>query len=155
MEFRFKNDTRPMDVWILSMSRTYRSLVGMCNIVFTGAIIAATYHFWNKTNDIFEVLLLFGCMLFTVIQPALVYLRAKIQVAGIPKDMELFFDEKGLHVTVGTQQESIPWKKIKGAVKERNMVIVRSDAQHGYILTNRSMGDKREAFLDFLQQKMK
>lgn len=155
MEFRFKNDTKPIDFWLLSMSHTYHSVVGVCNIVFTGAVIAATFKLWGRIHDLLEVLLLLGCFLFTVIQPTLVYLRAKVQVAGIPKDMELLFDEKGLQVTVGAQRESIPWKKIKGITKERNMLIVRSDERHGYILTNRALGDKREAFLDFLKQKMK
>lgn len=154
MEFRFKNDTKPMDFWILSMSHTYRSMVGVCNVVFTVAVIAATIRLMGQIHDVLEVLLLFGCFLFTVIQPTAVYLRAKAQVAGIPKDMELFFDEKGLHVTVEEQCESIPWKKIKGVVEERNMVIIRSDARHGYILTNRAMNGQREEFLRFVQLKI-
>lgn len=155
MEFRFKNDTKPIDFWLLSMSHTYRSMIGACNIIFTGAVIIATYRLWGKIHDSLELLLLLGCLLFTVIQPILVYLKAKAQVAGIPKDMELLFDEKGLQVTVGTQTESIPWKKIKGITEERNMVIVRSDARHGYILTNRMLGNERKSFIDFLKQKMK
>lgn len=155
MEFRFKNDTKPIDFWLLSMSHTYHSMVGVCNIVFTGAVTVATFKLWGRIHDLLEVLLLFGCLLFTVIQPILVYLRAKAQVAGIPRDMELLFDEKGLHVTVGEQRESIPWKKIKNITEERNMIIVRSDERHGYILTNRALGSEREAFLDFLKQKMK
>ena len=155
MEFRFKNDTKPIDFWLLSMSHTYHSMVGVCNIVFTGAVTVATFKLWGRIHDLLEVLLLFGCLLFTVIQPILVYLRAKAQVAGIPRNMELRFDEKGLHVTVGEQRESIPWKKIKNITEERNMIIVRSDERHGYILTNRALGSEREAFLDFLKQKMK
>ena len=153
MEFRFKNDTKPIDFWILSMSHTYHSMVGVCNIVFTVAVIAATCKLMGKINDLLEVLLLLGCFLFTVIQPTLVYLRAKAQVAGIPKDMELCFDEKGLHVTVGEQKESITWKNIKSVVIERNMVVVRSDARHGYILTNRMLGEKKDEFLGFVQRK--
>lgn len=155
MEFRFKNDTKPIDMWLLSMSHTYHSMVGVCNMIFTGAVIAATVKLWGRLNDFLELLFVLGCLLFTVIQPTLVYLRARAQVAGIPKDMELLFDEKGLHVTVGEQKESIPWKKITGITKERNMLIIRSDARHGYMLTNRAMGRQKNAFLDFLEQKMK
>lgn len=155
MEFRFKNDTKPIDMWLLSMSHTYHSMVGVCNMIFTGAVIAATVKLWGRLNDFLELLFVLGCLLFTVIQPTLVYLRARAQVAGIPKDMELLFDEKGLHVTVGEQKESIPWEKITGITKERNMLIIRSDARHGYMLTNRAMGRQKKAFLDFLEQKMK
>lgn len=155
MEFRFKSDITPLDLWKLSMYHTYHSMIGGCNIVFTGAMFVASYFLLNNTNDIIEVLLIVGCLLFTVIQPALVYLRARSQVAGVPKDMELLFNESGLHVTVGEQHESIPWKKIKGVTKEHNMVIIHSDERHGYILTNRAMGEKRESFLELVEQKIK
>lgn len=154
MEFRFKNDTKPIDFWILSMSHTYRSMVGVCNIVFTVAVIAATIRLMGRIHDLLEVLLLFGCFLFTVIQPALVYLRARTQVEGIPKDMELLFDEKGLHITVGEQQESIPWKRIKSVIEERNMIMISADGRHGYILTNRAMNGQRDEFLSFLKMKI-
>lgn len=154
MEFRFKNNVKPMDFFVLSMSRTYRSMVGVCNIVFTVAVIAATFQLMGKIHDLLEVLLLFGCFLFTVIQPTIVYLRSKAQVAGIPKDMELLFNEKGLHVTVGEQKESIPWKKIQSIVEEWNMVMIGSDARHGYILTNRMLGNQKEDFLKFAKEKI-
>lgn len=154
MEFRFKNDVKPMDFFVLSMSRTYHSMVGVCNIVFTVAVIAATSQLMGKIHDLLEVLLLFGCFLFTVIQPTLVYLRSKAQVAGIPKEMELLFDEKGLHVTVGERKESIPWKKLRGISEERNMIMISSDARHGYILTNRMLGSNKEDFLKFVREKI-
>ena len=154
MEFRFKNDVKPMDFFLLSMSRTYRSMVGVCNIVFTVAVIAATFKLMGQIHDLLEVFLLFGCFLFTVIQPSIVYLRSKMQVAGIPKDMELLFDEKGLHVSVGEQKESIPWKKIRNVIKEKNMVMISSDARHGYILTNRMLGKQKEEFLKFVEKKI-
>lgn len=155
MEFRFKCDIVPMDLWKLSMHHTYHSVIGVCNIIFTCAMFVASYFLMGKTNDIIEVLLIFGCLLFTVIQPVLLYLRSKNQVAGVPKDMELLFDEKGLYVTVGEKHESIPWKKIKGVTKEHNMVIIHSDERHGYILTNRAMDGQRESFLELVEQKMK
>ena len=154
MEFRFKNDVKPMDFFLLSMSRTYRSMVGVCNIVFTVAVIAATFQLMGKIHDLLEVFLLFGCFLFTVIQPTLVYLRSKAQVAGIPKEMELLFDEKGLHVTVGEKKETIPWKKIRSMAEEWNMVMISSDARHGYILTNRMLGTQKAEFIKFVEQKI-
>lgn len=155
MEFRFKSDIAPMDLWKLSMYHTYHSVIGACNVIFTCAMFIASYFLMGKTNDVIEVLLIFGCLLFPVIQPVLLYLRSKSQVAGVPKDMELLFNERGLHVTVGEQHESIPWKKIKGMTKEHNMVIIHSDERHGYILTNRAMDGKRESFLEYMEQKMK
>ena len=38
--------------------------------------------------------MLFGCLLFPVIQPIAIYLKAKGQVRAMPKGVELAFDEK-------------------------------------------------------------
>lgn len=41
----------------------------------------------------------------------------------MPKDVELSFDDAGLHVTVGKEKESIGWKKLRVA-NEPGMMIV-------------------------------
>ena len=61
-----------------------------------------------------QMLMLFGCLLFPVIQPIAIYLKAKGQAKTMPKDVELSFDDAGLHVTVGKEKESIGWKKAAG-----------------------------------------
>ena len=76
------------------------------------------------------------------------------QAMMIPRDMELEFTDKGLHVEVGVQSEDIPWRKIVSVTKEYNMVVVRSDAQHGYIITNRMLGKQKDEFWTFVQAKI-
>ena len=55
----------------------------------------------------------------------------------------------------GGKQEDIPWKKLARIAVEPDMVILYSDAKHGYILTNQNMGQKRNAFLAFIKQQTK
>ena len=154
MTYRFENKVKPSDFWLLSMHHTYHSTVGICNIVFTLAMFALTYRFGKTASDAVEVLLFFGCILFPVLQPFFVYLRSKGQAMLIPEKLVLEFDEKGLTVEVGTQTQSIPWKKITSVTKEYNMVIVRSDAKHGYIITNRMLGKQKQDFWAFIQSKI-
>lgn len=151
MEYRFKNKVRPSDFWILSMHHTYHSVVGLCNVIFTAAMFALTYRYFGKVNDILEVLMFLGCILFPVLQPFIVYLRSKTQVSMIPENLELSFDDRGLLITVGGQKQDIPWKKIVSATKEYNMVIVRSGPKHGYIISNRMMGKNKQEFWEFVQ----
>jgi len=154
MEYQFVNDARPGDFWLLAMSRTYRSLAGVCNIVFTVAIIAETIHFWESVNDILQVLLLLACMIFTVFQPFFVYMNSKTQAALIPRGMKLLFNDRGLTVTVGDRSEDIPWKKITGLIIERRLVFIKSDNKHGYVLTNRMLGKDKASFIEFASNKI-
>lgn len=153
MTYQFRSEVTALDFWRLTMRQTYRSMAGICNIIFTVAMILLTAKFWNQSGDLVQVLLLFACLLFPVIQPIGIYLKAKAQARALPKDMELKFDDAGLHVTVGTQKEDIRWKRIR-VVKQPNMIIVFSDAKHGYMLTNRVLGKEKEAFFAFAEEKI-
>ena len=70
----------------------------------------------------------------------------------MPKDVKLSFDDAGLHVTVGKEKESIGWKKLRVA-NEPGMMIVFSDARHGYMLTNRILGAQKEPFFCICERK--
>lgn len=155
MRYQYRSKIRPIDFWALSMRRTYRSLVGMCNIVFGVAMIVLTLRFWNQANDIVQTLLFLACLLIPVIQPLGVYLKAKVQVSVIPQGTELAFGENGIHVTLNGEQEFIAWNKVKGVRKEGRMVIVYTDANHGYMLTNRVLGSERDEFYQYVKAHIK
>lgn len=128
------------------MRRTYRSLVGMCNIVFGVAMILLTVKFWNQAGDLLQALLFLGCLLIPVIQPAGVYLKARTQVSMTPQGTELIFDDEGIHVTLGDQREFIRWNKVRGVRKEGSIIVIYTDASHGYMLTKRVLGREKDAF---------
>ena len=145
MTYQFKSEVTAGDFWKLTMSRTYRSVAGVCNMVFTVAMILFTAKFFRTSGDLMQMLMLFGCLLFPVIQPIAIYLKAKGQ--------DLSFDDAGLHVTVGKEKESIGWKKLRVA-NEPGMMIVFSDARHGYMLTNRILGAQKEPFFAFAKERI-
>ncbi len=150
MTYKFVNQVTPLDFFRLSMSRTYRSLVGVCNIVYTVAIFAVTIHFWEAANDIVQVLLIFACMVFIFFQPFGVMMKAKAQAGMIPRDLELLFDDYGLHVSLGDQKEDLGWKRIR-LVEERGMLFINSDAKHGYVITNKMLDGRRVEFVEFFK----
>ncbi|SFU84053.1 YcxB family protein [Butyrivibrio sp. M55] len=155
MEYRYISDVKPKDLWFIAMIRTYRSLAGVVNVVFTVAMIMLSIRFWGTSGPFIRALLMFGCMLFPIIQPFLVYLRSIKQLETLPGRVELLFDDNGVHVSSDGKQEDIKWNKIVNAIKQSNMIIVMSDKSHGYMLTNRILGDEKDEFYDFLCKKIR
>lgn len=155
MKYRFKSQVTAFDCWKTTMSQTYHSIVGVCNIVFTCAMFALAFVYLGKVKPLETILIILGCMWFTLIQPTGIFLRYRKSLAGIPQDMELGFSANGMHVMTGGKQEDISWKKLARIAVEPNMVILYSDAKHGYILTNKNMGQERNAFLAFVKQQTK
>lgn len=154
MQFHFVNRIKPIDFWKMSMSHTYRSMTGVVNIVFTAAMIALFVNFGDRVHDLVEVLIFVACIWFPVIHPLIVYMGARGQVAQIPANLEMQFDQWGMHVIIDGNKQHIAWKDIKSAVKQYNMIFIRSDAKHGYVLNRKMMGDQKDAFWTFLQSKV-
>ncbi len=150
MEYRFKCEVTAMDFWKLVMQRTYRSTVGVCNLIFTAAMIVLAFRFWDTAADFYKALILTGCLLFPVIQPVVVYGQSKKQAVSVPKGMELGFDDRGIHVDTQEDTAMIPWDKVKNIVQEFHMIIIFSDSAHGYILTDRILGEMKEPFYRYV-----
>lgn len=155
MCYQYQCKIRPVDFWKLSMRRTYRSMVGVCNIVFGVAMVLLTFRFWSQANDIVQTLLFLACLLVPVIQPVGVYLKSKAQVSVIPQGTELAFGEDGILVTLGSERELIRWNKVRGVRKEGSMIIVYTDANHGYLLTKRVLGNEKDELYRFVKAHMK
>ena len=155
MEYRFKCDVKASDLWKMAMTRTYKSLVGLVNVIFTVAMILLTIRFWATASDLLTVLMVFGCILFPIIQPLAIFGNSVKQLENLPKDMELLFNEGGVRVFVGDKSELLRWNRIKNAIKRSNMVVVMSDDSHGYMLTNRTLGDQKEEFYQYICEKIR
>lgn len=154
MKFRYTYRTTAFELWQLSMYYTYGSMVGVCNAIFTVAVIALTVTRWNTAGSTWKMLLILSCCLFPVIQPLLIYLKAVRQAAGIKQDTEVGFDDGGIHIRVGDQKSDIGWKAIKRVSKKPTMIIVFSDTTHGFVLSNRVLGKEREAFYNYVASKL-
>ena len=155
MKYSYKCDVKASDLWKMAMGRTYKSIIGIVNVIFTLAMVLLTLKFFGTSSDLMRGLLLLGCVLFPVLQPLATYGMCVKQLEDMPRDMELFFDESGMRVTTGGKSEDIRWKKIANAIKRKNMIVIMSDDRHGYMLTNRALGDEKEEFYDFLCNKIR
>lgn len=155
MEYKFKSDVKAEDLWLIAMRRTYKTPAGIVNIVFTVAMILLTLRFWGSTSDFFRMLMLFGCILFPIIQPLAVLGMSAKQLDELPKDLELSFSDSGVKVTTGEKSENMPWRRIKNAIKQKNMIVIMSDDRHGYMLTDRVLGQEKDKFYDFLCTKIR
>ena len=155
MKYKYMCDVKASDLWKMAMVRTYKAAIGVVNIVFTVAMILLVFRFWKTAPDILRVLMIFGCLVFPVIQPLATYGMCVKQLENMPRDMELKFDDVGVHVSTGGQSELIRWNKVKNAIKRSNMIVVMSDDSHGYMLTNRVLGNEKEEFYNFLCSKIR
>ena len=154
MKFHFEVIVTPFDFFRMSMKKTYKSPVGMCNIVFTVAAILLTLKFYAAANDIVQLLLVIMCLIFPVFQPLGVYFRGKSQVMSIPKGLTLDVDDTGVLVTLNAQSEKIRWSRVKALIDTGDMLILKVDNNNGYFLTKKVLRAERESFKAFVESKI-
>lgn len=155
MKFNYTYRNTGLELWQLSMYYMYGSMAGVCNVIFTAAVLALTVSRWELAGVKMRAVMILGCSLFTIIQPCLVYVKAGRQARGIKEDTGLEFDDQGIHIRQGGKQSDVKWNAIKKVSRKPTMIVIFSDTTHGFVLTNRVLGDERETFYQFLLSKVK
>jgi hypothetical protein len=136
------------------MYGTYGSMVGFVNIIFTIAMVLLTFKYWAQVNLGIKILLIIGIGIFTVIQPSLVYLKANKQVRKVPGEIELSFNEKGVHIKTEQEFSHIEWKSIKGMSQKPGMLVLIASSRHGFILTDDVLGAQKDEFYHYVTSKI-
>lgn len=146
-QFRFRNT--PGNLLAMAMYTTYTSFLGMVNAVFTAAMgVLSIYSLRSGWMLLFPfALLLF--FFFPIIQPMLIYLRMKKNLAGIKDDTVLSFDEKNIYVKMGDKNESHSWADISSVVERPWQVALYMGAKHGFVIPNSALGDRKKEFMGF------
>lgn len=155
MKFKFHYQTEATDIWKLSMYGIYSSMLGMVNIIFTAAMFLLTVKFWSSENIFIKILLIIAASLFTVVQPLAIYMRAKRQTETFPQDMEIGFDDKGIHVITSAGNSDLKWSMIRGVTQKNSMIIIYTTDKHGFVLTNKTLGKQKEDFYKYAASKIK
>ena len=84
----------------------------------------------------------------------LIYAKAKKQAAGIAQDTQVSIDDNGLYIRVGDDTSQLPWKSVKRISRKPAMIIIFSDTTHGFIFTNRVLGNEKEEFYRYASSKV-
>lgn len=153
MEFKYRFRVEASDLWQLQMYYTYSSYLCIINIICIVSSIALLYSLWGTAPWWLRIMLLIFLSLFTVIQPAGVYLRAKKALKDNNDELLLTFNEQGIEVVVGDQKEFKNWAQVRGLLLKPTLVAVYTDKNHGYILTNRILKDTKKQFRAFIKTK--
>lgn len=154
MRYEYTYRNTGMDIWQLSMYYIYGSMVGVCNVIFTAAVLTLTIVRWEISGNLFRVIAVLGCCLFPVIQPLAVYGKAKKQ-AATSHDIRLRFDDTGIHVGQGEENQDISWNKIRRIARKPSMILVFLNSTHGFVLPNRILKEEKNDFYTFLSSRMK
>ncbi|MCR4691431.1 MAG: YcxB family protein [Lachnospiraceae bacterium] len=154
MEYSYRYQVRISDLWQASMYYAYSSYMGMVNLVCIAASIALIVSRWKGASDPFKAAMVLFLMLFTVIQPVMIWMKARAAAgAGRPK-LELTFARNGIHVVSDGRIQDVKWQRVRSIVKKPTIVLLYMDDGAGYILRNSTLGKTRDEFYQFAKNRI-
>lgn len=155
MEFEYRYKVKISDLWQASMYYAYSSYLAVINVICIISAVVLLIKLWETSPPWFRGFLLLFLLLFTVIQPLMVWFRAKKQLAGNCPDLILRFTDDKIMITADGEQQERSWKQVRGIVKKPTIVILYTADGMGYILRNSVLGETKAEFVAFVQEKIR
>lgn len=145
------------DLWKFSMYHANRGFQGLFNIGFSVVWLGLLIADFSKLDTAKRLLFLVLALTFSVIQPAILYLKAAKQARteGIQKGIRLGFSEEGFEVAQGEISGQLTWDEVYKTKFLKDMVIVYSTSMRGYLIPKRFWGEQKESWFALLKAKTK
>lgn len=127
------------------MSNVYHQWTAVVNIVFTIAAFVLAVAKFAGAHPFMKAVMVLLCLLFPVIQPLAIYLKARSQALRIRVDTTLVISDEGFGIQVKEHRQLIRWKDFKGIIKRWGLLVLMPDEVHAYLLPDRVTGDNKES----------
>lgn len=127
------------------LHRSIKGIFGVC--ISLAALVAFVMSLGSTEDTTRKVILLIIGLLFTVVNPVLLLIRAQKQVMLSPiykQPLQYTFCKEGLKVSQGDEEQSIEWNRIVEVRKTSSILIIYTSRNSGSILAFKEMGDKRQ-----------
>lgn len=161
MVYNFKFKLNKKDLFLSSIYYTYFSIGGIFSILFTiFSIGILIYTFIN--NSFFNmsiqnrILLIFCCMVFSVIQPIMIYIKVIKRFRKYKQnEVNLEFYVDNFKITIGNESGEFNYNMIYKIKKYYSMVVLMYNAINGQIIPDRAFNNNKNEFYNFILEKIK
>lgn len=153
-EMKFEVKLSAKDLWQFSMYHANGGVTGLFNLLFTLAAIFLLIVRWGTLTGAYRLLLVGCALIFTVLQPALLYNKVRKQAKNpaMQQPMQLTFHEKGLKVEQNDQEIEFTWDQMGRMARKPTQVILYMDRVHAYLLPRTVLGEREEAFYEMARR---
>lgn len=145
MEIKASVQLNKKQVFNFLMHHTYFSFMGYIGILISICAVGAIVMTWGKMPLENEILLFLAALLFTVIQPLMLYVRSGRQIQSseafrIPMQYE--FSSQGMYVVQGNDGKLFRWDEITKITSTSMSVLVYTGKNHAFVITKEALGTK-------------
>lgn len=128
------------------LHRSFKGIFGVC--ISLAALVMFVFSFDGQGDTTRTIILLLIGLLFTVVNPLMLLVRAKQQVMLSPifkQPLQYTFTSAGMKVSQGDEEQFVTWEQILEVRKTASILILYTSKNSGSILAFREMGEERQA----------
>ncbi len=142
------------------LRHNYFSLGGICGVILSiGAIVLAVLNINNtQMNGTYKIALVFVGLLFTVIQPVMLYTKASSQVKkndSVNKPLKYTFTDKDFSISVDEDSVTQSYEDIIKVISTKLSVIIYINKYRAFILPKSAIGENMEQLKALLEKNAK
>ena len=149
-EMRFEVKLTAKELWQFSMYHANAGFTGLFNLIFTAAALFLLVFRWGELTVAYRLLLVGCVMIFTVLQPLLLYgkVRRQAKIPAMAEPMYLTFREEVLQVEQNGQDALFTWEQMGRLDRKPTMAVLYMDRVHAYLLPKAVLGEQEPAFYE-------
>lgn len=146
MEIKISVKLTAKEMFDFMMKHTYSTFSGYIGLILSiSALLGFIATFNNEAVTIqYKIVLILTALLFTVIQPFMLYNKSKKQVEqneNVNKPMEYVFDTSKIKVSQGEESVEYEWNQVIKIISSKTSVFLYTAKYRAFILPKRTFGE--------------
>lgn len=156
-EIEFDVELTVKDLYGFSMRHTYTGISGIFGLIISlGSLVICGIQFKQLDTTARIALLIIGC-LFTVVQPIMLYTKAKTQVKqneNINSALHYKLAEEGIEVSQGEQTVFVKWFDVRRKVETGKAIYLYMSPVRAFIFPANQCGMRFKQICKFIECQM-
>lgn len=143
------------DVYRFNMYHVYHSVSGLVGLLLSLLALCNLIISFDSLTDQGKTIMTIVALWFTVLEPIMVYSRAKKQVkkiASYHKPLHYKIDEQGITVSQDEESQTMEWNRLRRIVKTRQQILVYSSRVHAFIFPRAAWQDQEKEIQNLLKK---
>lgn len=143
------------DVYRFNMYHVYHSASGLFGLLLSLLALGNLIVSFQSLTDQGKTIMTIIALWFTVLEPVMVYSRAKKQVKKITsyhKPIHYMLGEQGITVSQNEESQTMEWNRVRRIVKTRHQILVYSSRVHAFIFPKEAWEDQEQDLFQLLRQ---
>ena len=151
MKAEFKVNITAKDMFCFLINNAYRKFTGVIWVLFSIVVVGVIIYTWGDVHPANTVVLIITASLYTVINPIILWLRARAQIKRndcFNNELLYSVNDKGITVSQGEETATVKWDEMWKAVKYGQLVVVYVTTIRAFILPIRCIGEQYNTLVE-------